>query len=137
MSHASRHGNSNRKSVHFGHSRAGICRRPMLCNEVWMVIAQVCERANLHGRCAATFGKRSKACISNNILCTWKAIAIHSIHRLRESRKRYKAAARCQEDATRNADSDCDLEESDKKHSQGTRLWYTVPLRTQDYNDAC
>ena len=94
-----------------GHSRAGICRRPMLCNEVWMLIAKVSKRANLHGRCAATFGKHSKAGIPTNILCTWRSTATHSIHRLCEKSKKYKAAALSQEDATRNADSDCDHEE--------------------------
>jgi hypothetical protein len=52
-----------------GHSRAGICRRPMLSNEVWKVIVGICERANLQGRCAATFGKHIRTFIPHNSLC--------------------------------------------------------------------
>jgi hypothetical protein len=58
-----------------GYSRAGICRRPMLNNGIWKLVATICENANLQGRCASTFGKYIRTVIPNNSLSSWKATA--------------------------------------------------------------
>ena len=94
-----------------GHSRAGICRRPTLSNEIWKLVATICENANLEGRCASIFGKYIRTVIPNNSLSSWKATAMHSIHRLCQHFKKYKAFAQNQEATTRNAESDEDVSE--------------------------
>ena len=95
-----------------GHSRAGICRRPILSNDVRKQIAGICEKANLQGRCAMTFGRHIKAFIPRSNLCTWRPTAIHSIHRLCEQSMRYMCSVKSYEPATRNAGSDDEVEET-------------------------
>ena len=55
-----RNGIASAKSI-IGHSRDGICRRPILSEEIWLKVAEVLINARDHGNNKDTFGIGYKA----------------------------------------------------------------------------
>ena len=39
-----------------GHTRSGICRRPIISDGLWREVVRICSDARLMGNCSTTFG---------------------------------------------------------------------------------
>ena len=54
------------------HSRSGIGRRPIVCNEIWTMVAEITTAALGAGNCRETFGVAWKVAIRPNAYAAWK-----------------------------------------------------------------
>jgi len=62
------------------HSRSGICRRPIISNDIWKTVAGILHSAHQAGKSSDSFGVYRRVCIKTQMVAQWKPAVLRDFN---------------------------------------------------------